>query len=1201
MPTKTTPNFISDEFDGSSDFTSVRTKVRNMGGKVTSRPAQDNSYKNIDKGDWVQLDDFDANIGIVNQVYETGDSYVLVVRLWDGTFESVDSYSVSRLDMGTAEFMANKKYGVTDKQWDAINANYDKVVPPEPEHHTIEYQGGEWRVAGQKVQRGHTWYKLRNAAGEKNIILDKTFRVVGGHETQSHPFYMPDGPYYDFQGKTWFINDMFKDGDVSYADIVNKKDRLDHRVVRYADIAKHKIQAPIHEVHWATMRRRLPTGGISDTTKIEGFDFSTQPEELEDTSAFDFDLGEIQDSSEDELPDDYTPPTRSSSMSTQVSRPSTPRYQPTVRYGAPVDTGEIPLDWETAWDYYTKNYYNDNSYDFDSKSAIYGNAHSANDFAQIHYDILSDCIKYSPFYTNGKKTAKTEPRKSLESMRANENKFNRDNYGQYSLWKLFRREEGPGPNPPMNKLGSVIHECATKMEEFLNAPERLGVLSHKAGRGTRRYYDLQIQSPDGNDTSPALNLIKEDWDNFKRNTFINIVYGKQNITAHARSTNPYPLGIDRKVWAKAGSKDHPGTVSSIQSIDPGQLRNITPVRVETGIYRDVLSTAQLIDDYFQNYDTQTLFENNGARFTVDTRWYLKYDFNVDEFVDARKKFGSLSHQEFKYKVDLHQPVTNVEKCWRFFIYAWIKNYRIFCNNTTQHPVFHAWELCDFFFAMFSILNRFYGGLLNQRARLTPDTWEFNAYTIKSLREGGLWAAISGPVRLSGIDPQVNERWTFFPPPPVHYDSSPYPDRSVQQIKNRLQVYFHLVYGSVEPGWQPGWEIITGAQPAEPPAAKDRIAKDAVEALMRMVEGDKRLPKMEQFVRDTNKVVFYDAMLNDQSPYHRALNEPVLQNRIWNFTTERHGFMDGLKESATRPGPQYHSVHLLFPPDRPHWKVAYIYRRWYYYISVARGFYRGCTVKKPLLLKERLKLQQLEHLLENHYVNYLDGSGWDFGIDGRGVRDPLFAIDPEKICIDVEAALDVFDEKVKMMPEYVDLRNQVAKISAQARFDASEDEPILMSEEKDSEPRPPLEPGTSADTIDTDDTDDNRPLIRGRRDHTRSPSVLPMEDDNMSLDHFKLAFIPPPGPARPLKRERSSSREPEDVPDPQVKTETEEKVEEEKVDEDEVPTRVTDLTAEGTRTRVVVRGKRKLKKAERPTSYYLLMGGVLLVFAYMLVE
>ena len=96
------PSFISDEFDSAHDLKTVRTKVRKMGGKVANR-AIDNSSSDLEKGDWVQLDDFDANIGQVKDVYKTGDdSWQLVVELPDGTFENADSYSVTKMRPGAS-------------------------------------------------------------------------------------------------------------------------------------------------------------------------------------------------------------------------------------------------------------------------------------------------------------------------------------------------------------------------------------------------------------------------------------------------------------------------------------------------------------------------------------------------------------------------------------------------------------------------------------------------------------------------------------------------------------------------------------------------------------------------------------------------------------------------------------------------------------------------------------------------------------------------------------------------------------------------------------------------------------------------------------------------------------------------------------------------------------------------------------------
>ena len=99
------PSFISDEFDGSHDIKTARTKARKMGGKIDMR-AHDNADRDLIKGDWVQLSDFDANIAEIHDVYKTGDdSWQLVVKLPDSTYETVDSYSVTKLDPGVNSHM----------------------------------------------------------------------------------------------------------------------------------------------------------------------------------------------------------------------------------------------------------------------------------------------------------------------------------------------------------------------------------------------------------------------------------------------------------------------------------------------------------------------------------------------------------------------------------------------------------------------------------------------------------------------------------------------------------------------------------------------------------------------------------------------------------------------------------------------------------------------------------------------------------------------------------------------------------------------------------------------------------------------------------------------------------------------------------------------------------------------------------------
>ena len=78
-----------------------------------------------------------------------------------------------------------------------------------------------------------------------------------GHGPVSAPFYAPDA-HYKYNGKVWFLNDVYRGvGGDSFVDIVNTQDRLDHLVLPYTTIQPYRIRK--HEVHYASMRRRLPT------------------------------------------------------------------------------------------------------------------------------------------------------------------------------------------------------------------------------------------------------------------------------------------------------------------------------------------------------------------------------------------------------------------------------------------------------------------------------------------------------------------------------------------------------------------------------------------------------------------------------------------------------------------------------------------------------------------------------------------------------------------------------------------------------------------------------------------------------------------------------------------------------------------------------------------------------------------------------
>ena len=163
----------------------------------------------------------------------------------DQTFETVDSYSVTKLDPGVNSHMRQTHTDI---------------------HETLDYQGGQWWVTGSRVQRGHTWYYLRNAHGDKNIMLDKTLH----HIRTTHPFYMPDGPFYSFAGRTWFINDVFKSGGATYYDAVDVNDHMEHHIATKAFMDAHRAREEVHYVDMGP--RRLVHQPLSPTEAEEDYD-----------------------------------------------------------------------------------------------------------------------------------------------------------------------------------------------------------------------------------------------------------------------------------------------------------------------------------------------------------------------------------------------------------------------------------------------------------------------------------------------------------------------------------------------------------------------------------------------------------------------------------------------------------------------------------------------------------------------------------------------------------------------------------------------------------------------------------------------------------------------------------------------------------------------------------------------------------------
>ncbi len=123
---------------------------------------------------------------------------------------------------------------------------------------------------------------------------------------------------------------MFKAGDVGYSDMVNRTDRLDHMVIRTADIMKHKIQEPKHEVHYATMgRRRLPQEGARRIPRAHVSEDEDPELELEE--------GELRE-------DDDFPAPIPLVVGDDYDDPNDPTYVPSPEYGAasPVAEFEAP-------------------------------------------------------------------------------------------------------------------------------------------------------------------------------------------------------------------------------------------------------------------------------------------------------------------------------------------------------------------------------------------------------------------------------------------------------------------------------------------------------------------------------------------------------------------------------------------------------------------------------------------------------------------------------------------------------------------------------------------------------------------------------------------------------------------------------------------------------------------------------------------
>ena len=300
-------------------------------------------------------------------------------------------------------------------------------------------------------------------------------------------------------------------------------------------------------------------------------------------------------------------------------------------------------------------------------------------------------------------------------------------------------------------------------------------------------------------------------------------------------------------------------------------------------------------------------------------------------------------------------------------------------------------------------------------------------------------------------------------------------------------------------------------------------------------------------------------------------------------------------------PQYHSVHVLFPPDRPHWKLAYIYLRWMYFNRVLHGCHANSLTSGIRKTTDRLKLLQLEHLMNNEYVKIDDYGAGDMNLEVIEVPHEVndhreYALKKEDICEDVAAALHVFDEHTKSHKGYQNLLGELAKVQRVGEFEQdAEEESILPApevsqspepepiEEKAQSPAPPLEPQTPSQSVSS-----QRPFVSTRsRTRSRSPGGF--------------EFVSPP-----------KGTEDDDIPPPQYPLKSEDADEVEVIDlvdrgKAEVVGHLVVTDKHGKKTRTVVRAvpdpkeKEAASAEDRSATYYLVMAGLFIGLAWMLVD
>ncbi len=276
---------------------------------------------------------------------------------------------------------------------------------------------------------------------------------------------------------------------------------------------------------------------------------------------------------------------------------------------------------------------------------------------------------------------------------------------------------------------------------------------------------------------------------------------------------------------------------------------------------------------------------------------------------------------------------------------------------------------------------------------------------------------------------------------------------------------------------------------------------------------------------------------------------------------------------------YHSVHVLFPPDRPHWKLAMIFLRWYYYYRVLHGAFKGkknfveSDVPATYREEEWLVLQQLEHLVHQGFVKFRDHLLVTTAPYHDGPQ-----LGRSSIADDVKRALVVLRPYIGQNDGFDIMRNEAVEMSMDGDFktsdEKSEEHPMSFSTDAPMPHKAPsLEPTTPAFT--------NRSHQRGYPDPLPRPTS-PVEFANPA------ARIPQRG-TKPLETIAEGKKL--------------EVVEEKVSDEPEVKFVKEVVMVKSDGAKVVVRETRVAKREEesRGDAYYFLLGGVLLGLAWMLID